>query len=47
MIDIEIFGEDLSAFCEHGHRNEVRSVDVVYCSTKNDELVSMWIGVEL
>lgn len=44
---VERFGEDLSAFCEHGHRNEVTSVDVVYCSTKNEELVGMSMGVEL
>ena len=43
MIGIETFGEDLCAFSEHAHRDEVTPIDVVYCSTKNEELVCVWI----
>ena len=35
----ERFASDLEAFSVHGKRNEVSIVDVVYCSTKNVELV--------
>ena len=37
---IDTFADDLQSFSEHAHRNEVTSVDVVYCSQKNEEIVS-------
>ena len=37
---IDTFADYLQSFSEHAHRNEVTSVDVVYCSQKNEEIVS-------
>ena len=36
---IERFSDDLESFAFHAQRNEVNVIDVIYCSTKNVELV--------
>ena len=41
---IERFSDDLESFAFHAQRNEVNVIDVIYCSTKNVQLVDKhWI----
>ena len=41
-MSIGTFAGDLENFATHAGRKEVISTDVVYCSTKNPQLVRDW-----